>query len=110
MNFSKSKYQKKILKIIKKIKLQPKYIDRYPHIFSGGQRQRIGIARALILNPEIIIYNKPVSALNISIQARVINLLINLQNQMNLTYIFISHDLDVVRHIADDVLVMYLSK
>lgn len=96
------------LKIMEQCGLQPSYYDRYPHEFSGGQRQRICIARALAVKPKLVICDEPVSALDVSIQAQVINLLKKLQNEMDLTYVFISHDLSVVKYITDQILVMYL--
>ncbi len=107
---SKTEVEEKVKNIAAKVGLNVSYLKRYPHAFSGGQRQRIGIARALILNPEIIVCDEAVSALDVSIQAQVINLLKELQNDMNLTYLFISHDLSVVEYISDRVGVMYLGK
>jgi peptide/nickel transport system ATP-binding protein len=104
----KSEYRDYILKIMKDCGLRPYYIDRYPHEFSGGQRQRICIARALALKPDLIIADEPVSALDVSIQAQIINLMKDLQEEMGLTYLFISHDLSVVEHISNTVGVMYL--
>ncbi|EWG09975.1 ABC transporter ATP-binding protein [Cytobacillus firmus] len=107
---TKSERKEKVADLLNKVGLDPSYAKRHPHEFSGGQRQRIGIARALVLNPKVIIADEPVSALDISVQAQVINLMQDLQEQYNLTYMFITHDLSVCEHISDRVAVMYLGK
>jgi oligopeptide/dipeptide ABC transporter ATP-binding protein len=102
--------KEKLEDLLEKVGLNPLFLTRYPHEFSGGQRQRIGIARALAVNPDLIIADEPVSALDVSIQAQIINLMKDLQEELGLTYVFISHDLSVIRHISDRVGVMYLGK
>jgi oligopeptide/dipeptide ABC transporter ATP-binding protein len=109
-DFPKGERLKRILDILEKVGLEPGHLGRYPHEFSGGQQQRISIARAIILNPALIVLDEPTSALDMSVQAKILNLLVDLQREFNLTYLFISHDLTVIQYMCDWVAVMYLGK
>jgi dipeptide transport system ATP-binding protein len=109
-SLSRSERREKVQAMMQQVGLRPEHYQRYPHMFSGGQRQRIALARAMMLQPKVLVADEPTSALDVSIQAQVLNLFMDLQEQFNTGYVFISHNLSVVRHVADDILVMYLGR
>ncbi|TCO71223.1 ABC transporter ATP-binding protein [Rhodovulum euryhalinum] len=107
---SRADREAKVREVMGLVGLRPEFYDRYPHMFSGGQRQRIAVARALMLEPKVLVLDEPVSALDLSVQSQILNLLLELQDRLGLTYLFISHDLSVVRHVCDEIMVMYLGR
>ncbi|MCO8144572.1 dipeptide ABC transporter ATP-binding protein [Rhodovulum tesquicola] len=109
-DMTRAEREAKVREVMGLVGLRPEFYGRYPHMFSGGQRQRIAVARALMLEPKVLVLDEPVSALDLSVQSQILNLLLDLQDRLGLTYLFISHDLSVVRHVCDEVMVMYLGR